>query len=141
MASIRQFSEESQKRIAKVVRNSEGGGNGRPPAGRSRRRDPRDESYWVRIVSSSVETAGAEWNYQVVIMRGGAATDDGLEDATEIESPAKNLWEMRLTNAGYENAVTDLYAIPVDAIVRAWMGRISGTQVLLFSERNEPNCG
>lgn len=138
MSEIRQFNDNSMRRIAQAIRQSEGGASNR----RSRRRDPQtgDSSVWVRIESSSVVSAGQEWNYLVVIQAVTGAGAFGLADANSTQIPAKNLWE-GLTLAGYENAdITELLAIPDDAIVRAWWGKTGSTPTLIFSERNEPTC-
>lgn len=137
MAVIRQFNERSMRQIARVVRQSDRS----ELDSNSGRHDLRDDSYWVRINAWSEDVADAQWSYTVIIQRGGAATDDGLEDATETTYPARNTWESRLTNAGYENgSVSGLYPIPIDSIVRAWFGAIDGVTTMIFSERNEPRC-
>lgn len=130
MATIRQFSEESSKRIGRVVRTVEGGG----PNRRSRAR-PRNggEGFWIKIASSSVVDTDQEWDYTVNIL------NKFFESVSEPQ-PAKNKWE-ELGDAGYENtSVTGLYAIPVNAVVRAYWGQFEDIPTIYFSERNEPKC-
>lgn len=130
MATIRQFSEESSKRIGRVVRRVEGGG----PNRRSRRRLGNNEGgFWIKIVSSSVVDADQEWDYTVNIL-------DKFFDTVGGTQPAKNKWE-EIADAGYENtSVTGLYAIPTNAVVRAYWGQFEDIPTIYFEERNEPKC-
>lgn len=131
MATIRQFSEDSSKRIGRVVRRVESGGPNRRSKRRLRNGD--DNSFWIKIASSSVVDADQEWDYTVNIL------NKFLEVVGDTH-PAKNNWEA-LSNAGYENAsVTGLCVIPNNAIVRAWWGQFEDIPTIYFSERNEPKC-
>lgn len=97
----------------------------------------------MRVDSSTVATADAQWNYELMPQRDGASSWDGLQDHGTETYPARNTYESaRLTNAGFVNgSVSGLHKIPDDAIVLAFWRNVNGELRLVFSERNEPICG
>lgn len=144
MAEIRQFNQESMRKIARVVRDSELGGGGTARKSRRKDRGGGSDGVWAKVVTSTVVVADSEWDYTLRPQKGGSITSNhGLQDNGTNTYPGKNTWEdALLVNAGYQNGnVTGLYEIPNGAIVWARLSDVNGEQMLIFSERNEPKCG
>lgn len=133
---IRQFNEQSQRRIAESVRAYERGAAEPARLGMAQL----GASVWF-VITGATELSTGKWEYDVQIQIGGdTSSHDGFRDAGCNAAKARNTWE-RATNAGYENAsVTSIKRIPNGVPLKGEWSVRDGEPLIVFCERNEPSC-
>jgi hypothetical protein len=95
---------------------------------------------YVVVSSTSIGTNRWEYTVSPVVGNGATSTHDGQVTLTAVTYKARNRYE-RMTKAGYASSgVASLRPIPNGAPIEARWSSINGTPILLFTDRNEPNC-
>lgn len=96
------------------------------------------DAIWGRIISSTPISAN-QWEYSIYIQTRGGATLSGLQNSTAVMT-GYNVAE-ELSNTGYVNdSVTGIKPVPNGALIRCYESTKDDEVVLLFRERNEPEC-
>lgn len=102
---------------------------------------PLPPQYIPCIVVSSSSAGTNQWLYDLApVVGGGTENPSGTQRIGTTTYKGRNRWE-DLDRAGYANTnVSALKPIPDDAPVDAYWSSKDGMMILLFAERNEPEC-